>query len=238
KNTVVLKEYVLPLGVSHASKAESLEKFQLEAQILGQLDHPQIVKLVDFFFEDHRGYMVLEYVQGRNLQSLCHSEGALSESKVIELAKQMSMILDYLHTRKPAIIHRDFTPDNLILTADGTLKLIDFNVAQQQKLSATATVVGKHSYIAPDQFRGQATPQSDIYSMGASIAYLLTGTEPKPISSTHPKMKNPQVSDEMDAIVAKCTAIDPSRRFASAAEFRQALDSLSGSPAKVTNESE
>jgi len=227
---VVLKEYVLPLGVSHGIKAESLEKFHMEAHILSQLDHPQIVRLLDFFFEDHRAYMVLDYVEGRNLRALLQSTGALPETQVVELATQMADILEYLHSRNPAIIHRDFTPDNLILTADGILKLIDFNVAQHQKISATATVVGKHSYIAPDQFRGHATPQSDIYSMGATISFLLTSTEPKPISVSHPRQKVCTISPELDEIVSRCTAIDPAGRFASATKFREALHTLSPPP--------
>jgi hypothetical protein len=225
-DTVVLKEYVLPVGVSYGSKVESLEKFQREAQILGQIEHQQIVTLLDFFFEDHRGYIVLDFVQGKSLQSLVFESGPLAEDKVIDLALQMSDILSYLHFREPAVVHRDFTPDNLMLSSNGVLKLIDFNVAQQKRTTATATVVGKHAYIAPDQFRGQATPQSDIYSLGASLFFLLTGSEPKPITSSHPKQKNDAVSSEMDTIVAACTAIDTNTRYESAARLSEALHKL------------
>lgn len=226
---VVLKEYVLPVGVSHASKVDSLEKFQREAQILSQISHPQIVKLLDFFFEDHRGYTAMEYVPGQNLSALVGERGVLPESEVLELAMQMATILEYLHSRNPAVIHRDFTPDNLILTAGGVLKLIDFNVAQQQKNTATATVVGKHAYISPDQFRGQVTPQNDIYSMGATIFFLLTGVEPKPISVSHARLKNPSVSKELDAVVARCTAVETEERFTSAAELNESLRALQSS---------
>lgn len=224
--TVVLKEYVLPVGVSHGSKVDSLEKFQREAQILSQVDHPQIVKLLDFFFEDHRGYMVLELVRGISLSLLVQKSGALPAEQVIDLATQMAEIQNYLHTRQPAIIHRDFTPDNLILEPSGKLKLIDFNVAQQKKSSATATVVGKHAYIAPDQFRGNISPQSDIYSLGATLFYLLTATDPKPISVQHPRRKNDTVSEELDAIVARCTAIEPEMRYASAGMLAKQLEQL------------
>jgi hypothetical protein len=225
-NTVVLKEYVLPVGVSYGTKVESLEKFQREAQILGAIDHPQIVKLLDFFFEDHRGYMVLEYIEGNTLQALVSKSGALAEEQVIELALQMANILTYLHSREPAVIHRDFTPDNLMLAESGILKLIDFNVAQQKKTTATATVVGKHAYISPDQFRGQVTPQSDIYSLGASLYFLSTGCEPKPISVLHPRQKNDAVSEELDHVVATCTATESSARFVSASQLSEAVSKL------------
>src|SRR5581483_12186920 len=107
--------------------------------------------------------------------------GQFTQTRVLELATQMCDILAHLHGQSPPVLHRDFTPENLILDVDGNLRLIDFNVAQQMESTATRTVVGKHSYIPPEQFRGKATTQSDIYAMGASIFYLLTGTEPEPI---------------------------------------------------------
>lgn len=223
---VVLKEYVLPVGVNHSNKVDSLEKFQREAQILSQVNHDQIVKLLDFFFEDHRGYMVLEYVAGASLNSMVQKSGPMAEAQVLDLAKQMASVLSYLHTREPAIIHRDFTPDNIILTTSGKLKLIDFNVAQQKKTTATATVVGKHAYIAPDQFRGKVSPQSDIYSLGATLYFLLTGSDPKPISVLHPREKNSSISQELDAIVATCTALDPALRYPDANKLAEALDGL------------
>lgn len=226
---VVLKEYVLPVGVSYGSKIESLEKFQKEAQILGQIDHPKIVKLLDFFFEDHRGYMVLEFIEGCTLQSRVSKFGPFGEKMVIDLALQMTEILSYLHSRQPAVIHRDFTPDNLMLTSQGNLKLIDFNVAQQKKSIATATVVGKHAYIAPDQFRGRITPQNDLYSLGACLYFLLTGCEPKPISVAHPRHKNSSISNRLDDIVANCTALEANARYETAEMLIGALIDLQAS---------
>jgi serine/threonine-protein kinase len=223
---VVLKEYVLPVGVSHSNKVESLEKFQHEAKILGRINHPQIVKLLDFFFEDHRGYMVLEHINGQSLNAIVNESGALGEAVVIDLAAQMANILSYLHSQDPPIIHRDFTPDNLILNNDGVLKLIDFNVAQQKRSTVTATVVGKHAYIAPDQFRGHPSPQSDLYSLGATLTFLLTGQDPKPISQSRPKTKNETISKELDDIVATCTAVELSARFKSAEELAGRLKEL------------
>jgi serine/threonine-protein kinase len=223
---VVLKEFILPVYVDTNVLRQSLERMQNEAAILRKLDNPRIVRLNNFFVEDHRGYLVLERINGESLQQLVTREGRLPEKTVVGLAVQMCEILDYLHGLEPAVIHRDFTPDNLILDKDGTLKLVDFNVAQQTESTTTGTVVGKHSYISPEQFRGRPTPQSDIYAMGATLFYLLTGESPEPIKVSHPKEKRAQVSEGLDLIVAHATAFNTELRYASVSELKEELDSL------------
>lgn len=218
---VVLKEYVLPVGSNAIAQRQAIEKLQREAHILEKLNHPNIANMLDFVFEDHRGYIVLEYVDGTNLSVLVRRDGALSEASVGQLCLQMCSILSYLHSQQPPVVHRDFTPDNLILSKDGSLKLIDFNVAEQKSATTTATVVGKHSYIAPEQFRGQPGPQSDIYSMGATLYFLLTRADPRPISVLKPKEQVADLSDWMNALVERCTAFDTSDRFGSVEEIVQ-----------------
>src|SRR5262249_7553965 len=127
------------------------------------------------------------------------------------------------HTMDPAIIHRDLTPDNLILQSDGIVKLVDFNVAHQLESSATATVVGKHAYIPPEQFRGKPTAQSDIYALGCTLHFLLTGQEPDPLTVSRPRLINANVSEELNHIIATCTSLDPTKRYSSAEEVKQAL---------------
>jgi serine/threonine protein kinase len=124
----------------------------------------------------------------------------------------------------PPVVHRDFTPDNLILRKDGTLKVIDFNVAQQIESTATGSIVGKHAYLPPEQFRGNPVPQSDIYALGATLYYLLTGADPEPISESHPKEICNAISDQLDAIVAKATKTSTAERFATIEELAVALD--------------
>lgn len=221
--SVVLKEFILPVYVDVNVRRQSLERFEKEARILKQLDNNQVVKLIDFFVEDHRGYLVLEHIDGLSLRDMVHKNGTFRENQVRELAVQMCTIQEYLHTLTPPVVHRDFTPDNLILRKDGTLKLVDFNVAQQTESTATGTVVGKHAYLPPEQFRGQPTTQSDIYAMGASIFYILTGEDPDPISVLHPREANNSVSIELDLIVAKSTAIELKDRYQTATEVKNAL---------------
>lgn len=216
---VVLKEFILPVFVDVNVRRKSLESFEKEARILRQLNHEQIVQLIDFFVEDHRGYLVLEHIDGNSLRELVLSSGAMSEAKVRELAGQMCKMLSYLHGLTPPVVHRDFTPDNLILRKDGKLKLVDFNVAQQKESTATGTVVGKHAYLPPEQFRGQPTTQSDIYSMGASLFFILTAQEPEPISRQHPRLVQASLSEDIDRLVSRATEIDLKDRYKNAEEI-------------------
>ncbi len=222
---VVLKEYVLPVQVSHAAKTQALERLEREARILKGIKHNQIVDLLDFFVEDHRGYLVLEYIDGLNLSRLVKTKGARSIDEVVDLSLQMCDILAYLHQLSPPVIHRDFTPDNLILSPDGKLKLIDFNVAEQRASTTTATIVGKHAYIAPEQFRGKPLPQSDIYSLGATISFLVTGKDPKPLTVARPGAQA-GLATLLDDVAAACTAIDAAQRYANALEVKAALNKL------------
>jgi tRNA A-37 threonylcarbamoyl transferase component Bud32 len=224
KKTVVLKEFILPVYVDVTVRRQALERFENEARILKQLEHDQIVKLLDFFVEDHRSYLVLEHIEGKSLKQIVDEQGPLSEKQVIGLATQMCTMLEYLHGLEPPVVHRDFTPDNLILRTDGKLKLVDFNVAQQTDSTATGTVVGKHAYLPPEQFRGTPVPQSDLYSLGATLHYLLTGCEPEPISVSHPKRIKETVSENMDLFVARATAMSLEARHRNVEELRAELN--------------
>ncbi len=210
---VVLKEFVLPSFASEAVQVRALEHVQKEAGLLQQLQHPQIVKYLDFFVEDQRAYLVLEHIEGVNLCSYVRANGPFSESKTIELTLQMCSILEYLHGLPTPIIHRDFTPDNLMFANFALVKLLDFNVAQQLESANSRTVVGKHAYLPPEQFRGKATIRSDVYALGATMFFLLTGNDPEPISTSHPKKIDPAITQELDAIVARATETSEQNRY-------------------------
>jgi serine/threonine protein kinase len=222
---VVLKETILPVFVEQTVRQQALERFQQEAKLLEEFNHDGIVKLLDYFIEDHRGYLVLEHIDGKTLRQLVEEDGPLSEERARELGTQMCEILIYLHER--GVIHRDFTPDNLILRHDGRLKLIDFNVAQQVQDGATGTIVGKHAFLPPEQFRGKSTFQSDIYAMGATLFFLTTGRDPEPITKSRPAEHNLGVSEEFDKFVAGCTELQCSKRTKSAADAYECLTGAS-----------
>jgi predicted Ser/Thr protein kinase len=211
--TVALKEFVMPVFPDARVRKSVAEKFQQEAHMLSRIDHPQIVKLFDVFVEDHRAYLVMERITGKTLKKLVDDRGPLSEADVVAYAVQMCSILNYLHAQNPPVIHRDFTPDNLMLSDEQKICLIDFSVAQQIEINITGSVVGKHLYMAPEQFRGKSSAASDIYSLGATLSFLLTGKEPEAIAVSHPRQLNESVSIQMDNLVSGCTRIDESERL-------------------------
>lgn len=230
---VAIKECILPIFPDQRARKKAAKHFENEAKVLSSLNHPGIVKLIDVFIEDHRAYLILERAEGDTLKQLVERRGAVSEEMAIKLALNMCNILEYLHNLSPPMIHRDFTPDNMILGPDDKLKLIDFSVAQEIQSNVTGTIVGKHNYIAPEQFRGKPSVQSDIYSMGATLFFLLIGHDPEAISTSHPQSKNNSISNELDAIVSKATAIDASERYASIEEFKDDLSKLTSGSIKL-----
>ena len=216
-DTIVLKETILPIFADTNLRRRALEKFDQEARLLKELDNPGIVRLIDYFVEDHRAYLMLEHVKGCNLRELVLRDGPLDQERVRDLALQMCAVLKFLHEN--SVVHRDFTPDNLILNSDGKLKLIDFNVAQQIQSGATGTIVGKHAYLPPEQFRGKATAQSDLYAFGATLYYLLTGLDPEPISQSSPASKDASIDPAFDRIIKRSTALQTNARYQNADEI-------------------
>jgi tRNA A-37 threonylcarbamoyl transferase component Bud32 len=208
---VVLKETLIPVFAEQSVKDHALKRFEEEADLLRKMKNDRIVGLIDSFYENNRAYLVLEHINGVNLRKIVQESGPLAEGRVRELAKQMCEILKYLHAN--SIIHRDFTPDNLILTPEGILKLIDFNVAQSTQVGATGTIAGKHAFLPPEQFRGKATPQSDIYALGATLHFLLVGSDPEAISCSSPRQVKSDVSADLDELVRHCTEPNTEKRI-------------------------
>jgi tRNA A-37 threonylcarbamoyl transferase component Bud32 len=221
---VVLKEYILPVYGGQEAAAGSRQKLNREIALLSMLDHPHVVKLLDHFVEDYRGYIVLEFVSGVTLRQQVSGAGAHREQAVLDIAIAVCGILEYLHGLQLPVVHQDITPDNLIIQEDGSIKLVDFNVARQFSCDKTAAVVGRQAYIPPEQFRGKAEPASDIYALGCTMHWLLTGEDPEAMSSSHPMRTNKDVSTGMDRLVARATALSLSDRYANAQEMKKALE--------------
>lgn len=238
-NEVVLKEFLLPVFPDTRVRKAAAIKFQEEADLLGKLEHPQIVKFYELFLEDHRAYLVLEKLDGVTLKDHVESKGSLPPDTIEDLARQMCLILQYLHNQTPPVVHRDFTPDNLILGDDGQLKLLDFSVAQSVTSNVTGSVVGKPHYIAPEQFRGKSCSQSDIYSMGATLYFLATGKQPEPITNLKLASEESSSSSNFDfskdakankkshtklsRIIEKSTKLDLGNRYKKVEEILQDL---------------
>jgi serine/threonine-protein kinase len=202
-----------------------VQHIQREATLLQGLDHPNIVKYRDLFVEGPRAYLVMERIEGTTLRYLIEESGPVDHHRAAELANEMCNLLEYLHNQNPTIIHRDFTPENLMLTPDHRLTLIDFNVAHRLESNSVKTVVGKHAYVPPEQFRGRPTTQSDIYAMGATLFYLLTATDPEPLSKSDPSEVLDNVDMELASLIACCTEPDAEKRCPDIASVRQQLQS-------------
>lgn len=168
---------------------DDLKLFQREAETLKAISHPAISRYLDYFELEltyGKGFaFVQSYVEGRSLEEHLKAGRTFSEPEVRQLAQSLLEILIYLHTRQPPVIHRDIKPSNILLTnrsgnSPGQVYLVDFGSVQTLTASqgVTITVVGTYGYMPPEQFGGHATPASDLYSLGASLIYLLTGKHP------------------------------------------------------------
>lgn len=217
---VVLKESVLPADISPEQQAKARELFERESMLLLKLQHPQIARVFDRFVEDDRDYLVLEYIPGLTLRQLVKAKGKQKEKDVIDWASQLAEILVYLHGQMPPVLHRDLTPDNIILQDDGKLCLVDFGAANEFVGQATGTMVGKQCYIAPEQLRGKATPLSDLYALGGTLFFVLTGTDPEPLTSSIAREKCGDVSQSTSDFIARLTAFESGERVPDAESVR------------------
>lgn len=222
---VVVKELVLPNYADVRVLQDATARFERGATLLEGLRHPQIVRLWDHFVEDGRAFLVLEYIEGKNLRQVVQETGAFSIKQVCEFGMQLCDILNYLHSQDPAVIHCDFAPDNLILTPGGKLKLVDFDVAQVLDARAYSFVAGRPAYTPPEQFRGQPTTQSDVFALGGILHFLLNGADPSPLGASAEQETG---ATDFEQLVNECLAFEASERPQSAEEVRRRLQKVVG----------
>ena len=209
----------------------NLKNFQREAGLLATLQHPAIPKVYDFFEENGKVYLVLEFIPGKDLETVLEEHGKpLDEERVARWALQICDVLSYLHNHKPEpIVFRDMKPSNVMVVGDDRIVLIDFGIARTLNRSdRKGTMIGTEGYSPPEQYRGIAEPVGDIYALGATLHHLLTNTDPRletPFTFQERPIRqiNPTVSPEMEAAVTRALEYDMAARWQSAEEFRQAL---------------
>ncbi len=177
---VVIKEIV----VSRARAEKARELFEREARILAQLDHPQIPVYIDDFSiprgKTHSLYLVLGFIEGVTLAAEL-AVHRYSETEVLDICAELSEVLSYLHGLSPPVVHRDLKPSNVMRATDGQLILIDFGAVRDAISDSHiggSTVAGTFGFMAPEQFRGEATPATDLYGLGALAVALLTRKAP------------------------------------------------------------
>jgi serine/threonine protein kinase len=240
--TVAIKR----LRTDLASDPTFQARFRREAQSAASLNHPAIVAVYDTAEEpDHDGqllpYIVMEYVDGRTLREVLREGRKILPERALEITADVLSALDYSH--RAGIVHRDIKPANVMLTPSGQVKVMDFGIARavadsSATMTQTAAVLGTAQYLSPEQARGEPVDaRSDIYSTGCLLYELLTGRPPfvgdSPVSVAYqhvretperPSLYNPEVTDDVDAIVAKALTKRIENRYQSASEMRADIE--------------
>lgn len=222
----VLKEAVIPEDAEPAMRNEAIRLFDREANLLSTLNHPQIAHVMDHFVDSGRHYLVVEYIQGQDLRKYVRQHGPASESKAVSWGRQIASIIAYLHNQPTPIIHRDISPDNLIVDENDLIHLIDFGASNLFLGTATGTMIGKQAYMSAEQLRGKATTKSDLYGFGCTLNYLLTGKDPEALTVSKPSSVLADINPTLDSLVEQCTALEASERPSSAHEVEQVLAQL------------
>ena len=206
------------------------QSLMVEINLLKKLKHKGLPSIVDIIDQQDNYLIVMDYIEGITLENILQEEGVQPQEKVVDWAIQLCDVLQYLHTRKPAIIYRDMKPSNIMLRSDGSVVLIDFGTAREfkERHVEDTTCLGTQGYAAPEQFggMGQTDERTDIYSLGATMYRLVTGHNPsEPPYEMYPITHwNPRLSTGLEGIIAKCTSKDPKSRYQSVQEVRYALE--------------
>src|SRR5882672_2553205 len=220
-----------------AQHEKAIGDFKRESLLLTSLEHPSIPTVYDYFYDEPLGrfYLVMKFIAGGDLASRLRSApgGKVDEKTVADWGMQTADVLHYLHTRPKPIIYRDLKPANLMIDGNsGRVMLIDFGIARWVKQEEKGvTAVGTMGYAPPELFGGRVEPRSDVYSLGATMFHLVTGSDPQdnPLlifdfqKNPRPRQIAPSISSEMEQILMRSVEYKPEDRFHSAGAMRDAL---------------
>jgi serine/threonine protein kinase/tetratricopeptide (TPR) repeat protein len=215
-----------------AQQQYMIDSFKKEAKILNSLRHPNLPVVRDYFIEGGRYYLVMDFVDGKDLDTIMRSYGTagVPEAIVVEWSIEILEALEYLHTQNPPIVYRDLKPGNVMLrNSDKKIVLIDFGIARTITPGSDTikTSIGTPAFSPEEIFQGRPEPRSDLYSLGATMHCLLTGLVPvTPFAFKPVRQIIPQVSVELEAIVMCALAMNASDRYGSARHLKDALKNL------------
>lgn len=241
-----VKEILPHLSENSTSETELeqiTEQFRTEASILARLDHPHLPKVSDYFANGNREYLVMDFVEGRDLQEIVQETKRrsefLAEAQVLTWTAQLLDALEYLHNQDPPVLHRDIKPSNIKVTLRGDIKLVDFGLVKVlfQDDSRTVTVVqgrGTVAYTPLEQYGGDTSftdARSDIYSLGATLYHLLAGQPPVDARERflHPgtleslRLLNSDISPRVERAIFQALGMHPSERPTTIRELRELL---------------
>lgn len=204
------------INLSKAPRASLLA----EVEILRKLDHKSLPRIVDLIELEDFIYIIEDYFEGTTLKEIITNRDICTEKNVLKWARQLCEILIYLHNIKPnAIIYRDMKPGNIIIDTECNAKLIDLGIAREHKADQDGDTVyiGTRGYAAPEQYSGsnQTDARTDVYGLGATLYHVITGLHPNapPYQMSPIRCINNALSAELEAIISKCTQIDPNSRY-------------------------
>jgi serine/threonine protein kinase len=214
---------------------EGVRNFKREAETLAHLDHPLIPDVTDHFEEGLHYYMVMDYVEGENLEHwLERTAQPMQEHDALRYALEVLDILEYLARQQPAIVHRDIKPANIIIgTKDRHAHLVDFGIARTNTaIDGTlrkTTALGTPGYAPPEQYQGFADPRSDLYALAATLHHLVTNRDPgeyAPFQFPAARTLNPALSPHLEQVLTRGLKTDATARYQTAREMRADLESL------------
>uniref|UniRef100_UPI002ACC21A0 serine/threonine-protein kinase n=2 Tax=Thermogemmatispora sp. TaxID=1968838 RepID=UPI002ACC21A0 len=225
---------------SEVERSQAVEWFKREATLLLDLNHPCIPRVRDFFVEEGRHYLVMDFIEGRTLAKVLEEEGnvmgvngarGVPEARARSWAQQICNVLSYLHRQNPPIIFRDLKPSNIMVTDQDEIKLIDFGIARTFQSQRQATIIMTIGYAPPEQLHGMPEPRSDIYALGATLHRLLThhdAANNRPTIFSFPPVRSlrPDVSPEFEQVIMKALSPSVEQRWSSAEEMERAILSL------------
>ncbi|MEQ8169536.1 MAG: serine/threonine-protein kinase [Candidatus Eremiobacterota bacterium] len=226
----VVKELNFSQG-SGLNQDDAKEIFRREAEFMENFDHPGLPKTYGVFSQNGKEYLTMDYIEGKTLEEIINtSKKAVEKNKAITWTIQIAEIIDYLHNsfQKP-LVYRDLKPSNIIIKPDGEPVLVDFGIARYYNPDKSSDTFnyGTPGYAAPEQYKGkgQSTPQSDIFGLGAILFQMLTGYDPslKPLQFPSMKSLNSDISEELESTVFKAIQLDPMNRYISMREFKEIL---------------